>query len=342
MFMKKALFLIALMLGSVTAFAQKMNKNEVKQLQAFAAQTSEKGGTNGEALKITDMSSPSTWEGITVENGRVVAIQWKDKHLAGELNLSGFTALKKVDVSRNAITSINVTGDAALSNLNASRNKLSNLTLSGNTALTDLSIYRNRLTDVNLTNTPLLTNLNCSNNLFVELSVANATTLKTLNCQGCHLEALNVEGCAQLKPDICLSESSLGVLKELRAYGCGLGIITDGRSIGQRNKLKALGLDDMMDYVSVSEEIKADKLSSYPFQRAIDYFGDDCSYVYIGDNPAKDFMHPNAMGWHTMMLKESSPGMNVHPQGLTDIGHLCRPDIVITDICEVADIVRRL
>lgn len=181
------------MLGSVTAFAQKMNKNEVKQLQAFAAQTSEKGGTNGEVLKITDMSSPSTWEGITVENGRVVAIQWKDKHLAGELNLSGFTALKKVDVSRNAITSINVTGDAALSNLNASRNKLSNLTLSGNTALTDLSIYRNRLTDVNLTNTPLLTNLNCSNNLFVELSVANATTLKTLNCQGCHLEALNVE-----------------------------------------------------------------------------------------------------------------------------------------------------
>jgi len=94
-------------------------------------------------------------------------------------------------------------------------------------------------------------------------------------------------------PDICLSESSLGVLKELRAYGCGLGIITDGRSIGQRNKLKALGLDDMMDYVSVSEEIKADKLSSYPFQRAIDYFGDDCSYVYIGDNPAKDFMHPD-------------------------------------------------
>ena len=30
MFMKKALFLIALMLGSVTAFAQKLNKNEVK------------------------------------------------------------------------------------------------------------------------------------------------------------------------------------------------------------------------------------------------------------------------------------------------------------------------
>ena len=177
------------MLGSVTAFAQKMNKAEVKQLQNFVAQTSEKGGTNGEALKIVDMNAPSTWEGITVENGRVVAIDWKDKHLAGTLNLSGFTALKKVDVSRNALTSLNVEGDAALVELNASRNKLSELTLGGNAALNKLTIYRNRLTDIDVTGTPLLENLNCSNNLFVELSVANATRLKSLNCQGCHLRS---------------------------------------------------------------------------------------------------------------------------------------------------------
>ena len=68
MFMKKALLMIAVMLGSVTAFAQKMNKAEVKQLQNFVAQTSEKGGTNGEALKIVDMNAPSTWEGITCQD----------------------------------------------------------------------------------------------------------------------------------------------------------------------------------------------------------------------------------------------------------------------------------
>lgn len=55
MFMKKALLMIALMLGSVTAFAQ--NKNEVKQLQAFLSQPAEKGGTNATALKITDHST---------------------------------------------------------------------------------------------------------------------------------------------------------------------------------------------------------------------------------------------------------------------------------------------
>lgn len=180
--MKKALFMIALMLGSVTAFAQKMDKNEVKQLQNFLSQPAEKGGTNATALKITDLKSPATWEGVTVANGRVTAIEWKDKHLAGDLDLSGFTALTKVDVSRNALTSLSVAGDAALTELNASRNKLSTLTLKDNSALRDIKVYRNRLTDIDITGTPLLTNLNCSNNLLVELSVANSTTLKTLNC----------------------------------------------------------------------------------------------------------------------------------------------------------------
>lgn len=73
--MKKALFMIALMLGSVTAFAQKMDKNEVKQLQNFLSQPAEKGGTNATALKITDLKSPATWEGVTVANGRVTAIE---------------------------------------------------------------------------------------------------------------------------------------------------------------------------------------------------------------------------------------------------------------------------
>ena len=52
MFMKKALLMIALMLGSVTAFAQKIDKNEVKQLKAFLSQPAEKGGTNATALML--------------------------------------------------------------------------------------------------------------------------------------------------------------------------------------------------------------------------------------------------------------------------------------------------
>ena len=89
--MKKAILMITLMLGCMTVFAQKIDKNELKQLKAFLSMPAEKDGTNAQALKITDLNAPSTWEGVTIENGRVKSIEWKDKHLAGDLSLTGFT-----------------------------------------------------------------------------------------------------------------------------------------------------------------------------------------------------------------------------------------------------------
>lgn len=140
--MKKYLLMIALMLGSMTVFAQKVDKNEARQIKSFLSQNSEKDGTNAQALKVTDLNSIAGIEGITVENGHVTAIEWKDKKLAGQLDLSGFTALTKVDVSRNKITSLNVEGDAALSELNASRNALTSLTLTGCTSLYKVQVYK--------------------------------------------------------------------------------------------------------------------------------------------------------------------------------------------------------
>lgn len=117
--MKKALLLIAVVTGCMTLSAQKPNKNEIRQLQQFLSQPAEKEATNAQALKITDIKNPSTWEGVTMENGRVTAIDWSDKHLAGSLDLSNFTALKKVNVSRNAITTLNVQGSTSLERIDA-------------------------------------------------------------------------------------------------------------------------------------------------------------------------------------------------------------------------------
>lgn len=94
--MKKALLMITLMLGCMTVFAQKIDKNEAKQIKAFLAQPAEKDGTNANVLKVTDVNNIAAIEGIQVENGHVTAIEWKDKKLAGSLDLSGFDALKKL------------------------------------------------------------------------------------------------------------------------------------------------------------------------------------------------------------------------------------------------------
>ena len=103
--MKKALLIIAVVLGSMTAFAQNLDKNEAKQLKAFLNE-----GNNATELKVANPNAIASVEGVTVENGHVTAISWKDKKLSGALNLTGFKALNKVDVSRNNLTSINVSG----------------------------------------------------------------------------------------------------------------------------------------------------------------------------------------------------------------------------------------
>ncbi|MDE6135956.1 MAG: hypothetical protein K2F97_00590, partial [Muribaculaceae bacterium] len=129
--MKKIALLLAVAISSVSLFAQSVNKGELKQLKAFLAQPAAEAATNAAALKITDQNNPSTWEGVTVAGGHITAIEWKDKKLAGVLDLSGFSALQKVDVSRNKLTGFTAKGDGALTELNVSRNRLTELSVEG-------------------------------------------------------------------------------------------------------------------------------------------------------------------------------------------------------------------
>ena len=145
--MKKALLLIALMVGCMSLSAQKVDKNEVRQLQAFLSQPAENAATNAAALKITDLSSPATWEGVTVENGHVTAIDWADKHLAGALNLTKFTELKTINVSRNRLTEVNLSGNAALTRADLQRNRITNANFTGCSGINTLNIYKNRHPD---------------------------------------------------------------------------------------------------------------------------------------------------------------------------------------------------
>nr|MDE6418594.1 hypothetical protein [Duncaniella sp.] len=132
--MKKALLMIAVLLGSSTAFAQNLDKNEAKLMKAFLSEPA-KEGTNAQALKVADLKDLTSIEGVTIENGHVTAIDWKDKKLGGTLDLAGFKALTKVDVSRNDLTSLTVAGCANLTDLNASRNKLAEINLDNCAAL---------------------------------------------------------------------------------------------------------------------------------------------------------------------------------------------------------------
>lgn len=66
-----------------------------KTVAKFLQQKSAKGDANYIRLGITDIKNPAMWKGVVWSDGRAISIDWKDKELAGELDLNGFTALQK-------------------------------------------------------------------------------------------------------------------------------------------------------------------------------------------------------------------------------------------------------
>ncbi|MEM9351987.1 MAG: HAD family hydrolase [Planctomycetota bacterium] len=113
------------------------------------------------------------------------------------------------------------------------------------------------------------------------------------------------------RPDIRLSHSVRALLEQLSRNSHPLGLITDGRSVTQRQKIQALGLEQWVQEIVVAEEIGAWKPAAVGFQRVEERFGKR-QYVYVGDNLRKDFIAPNKLGWTTVCLL--SDGRNVHPQ----------------------------
>lgn len=94
-------------------------------------------------------------------------------------------------------------------------------------------------------------------------------------------------------PDIKLDKETEETLVSLKEKGYKLGIITDGRPGGQRNKIKALGLDKVMDYIIVTDELGGGEFRK-PNPKAFEVMREKLQVefdemMYVGDNPKKDF-----------------------------------------------------
>ena len=94
-------------------------------------------------------------------------------------------------------------------------------------------------------------------------------------------------------PDIKLDKETEETLVSLKEKGYKLGIITDGRPEGQRNKIKALGLDKIMDYIIVTDELGGEAFRK-PNPKAFEIMRKKLrvefnEMMYVGDNPQKDF-----------------------------------------------------
>lgn len=110
-------------------------------------------------------------------------------------------------------------------------------------------------------------------------------------------------------PQIQLYEGVKDLLKYLRSKKIKVGIITDGRPIGQRNKINALGLTNLIDDVIITDELggiqfrKPNDISFRIMQNRMRLSFEQI--VYVGDNPNKDFQAPKQLGMKCMYVKNA-------------------------------------
>lgn len=102
-----------------------------------------------------------------------------------------------------------------------------------------------------------------------------------------------------------LAPSMIDVLKRLKNDSrVRIALITDGRSITQRNKINAAGINAFIDDsdILISEETGHDKFDPDNFLHLMKKYAEANSFHYVGDNPKKDFLHPSRLGWQTHLV----------------------------------------
>lgn len=114
-----------------------------------------------------------------------------------------------------------------------------------------------------------------------------------------------------------------------------LGLLSDGFMPAQRLKFEALNIEGFFDAVIFTEEIgrHAWKPSPRGFEeiaRQLATAPDQCAYV--GDNPAKDFVGPNRLGWRTIQYR--CPGQVHAHNPPADDG---APQVVVSNLDEICE-----
>lgn len=104
-------------------------------------------------------------------------------------------------------------------------------------------------------------------------------------------------------PNLRLHQEAIELLPTLSAYP--LYLVTDGHKIVQQHKVKALGIEAFFRHVFITHRygIQHAKPSTYCFEKIRKKEGCDWHHmIYIGDNPAKDFVSLNLLGVHTVRV----------------------------------------
>jgi putative hydrolase of the HAD superfamily len=126
-------------------------------------------------------------------------------------------------------------------------------------------------------------------------------------------------------PAIALCPDAESALRSISEVG-SVAVITDGPAASQARKAEALGLSAHARPIVLTDIFGTEFRKPHP--RAFEHVM-HCQpagrYIYIADNPAKDFTAPRQLGWFTVRVRR--------PGGL----HSEAPNLAVTPDLEVID-----
>ena len=121
----------------------------------------------------------------------------------------------------------------------------------------------------------------------------------------------NLKKCISLyrlhNPEITLTQETISCLERFHNYK--KYIITDGNKIVQQKKIKALNIEKYFTFCFISRRygIHNEKPSMYCFQKICELESTTPeNIVYIGDNPAKDFVGIKPFGIKTIRIMKGN------------------------------------
>ncbi len=146
------------------------NSDDIRQFQRFL-RSERKIASGEESVKLPvyellewDVENTDTWEGITIQDGRITAIELPLAVLGGTLDLSGLDKLESLKCLYNGFEDINLEGCSSLKTLLLGGQKIEELDLSGCRSLESVNVSDNHLKKILWGSYSSLKWLNCSAN----------------------------------------------------------------------------------------------------------------------------------------------------------------------------------
>jgi putative hydrolase of the HAD superfamily len=134
--------------------------------------------------------------------------------------------------------------------------------------------------------------------------------------------------------ELQLFDDAAWALERYAAMG-PLGLITDGTHAMQLKKVRALALEPVFREIVYTDLLGENRAYAKPHARSFELIeaalgpeGD--RFVYVGDNPIKDFVAPNARGWMTVQV--------VREDGIHDVTRVAdggKPQFQLTSLREL-------